>query len=294
MEKVDILLPIYNSVSETRNCIESILENTPQDSFNLYLLDDKSTDVQIEYMTKYYSENYPKNIFAIRNNENLGFPGNVNNGFAITKNDVIILNSDTLVAGNWLKILADVACSDESIAAINPMSNYGVLAGLPTPNSTVNELFSFKELATAFQKSKETGYIETPLLIGFCMYMKRNALKTVGVFDAEAFKRGYGEETDWCMRARQKGYKLAVAKAAYVHHIGGSSFGAEKEQLQKRSREILLQRYPQIDTEIEQFVKGNHFKAMRRNMMCSLPFFQKKAGGKLKIKMIKHFVSNRI
>jgi GT2 family glycosyltransferase len=293
MGKIDILLPIYNSFNETKNCIESILMCTVSERFNLYLLDDNSPDDQIQQLTSFYSQKH-SNIIAVRNDKNLGFPGNVNNGFAISKNDVIILNSDTLVTDNWLEILTKTVNSDESIGAAIPMSNYGIVSGLPTANSTINNLFSFTELVSAFQCSREPGYIEAPLLIGFCMYVKRRALNAVGTFDAAAFKRGYGEETDWCMRARKKGFKLVVAKAAYVHHLGGSSFGTEKEKLQKASKKILLKRYPQIDVELEKFVKENHFKKIRKKMMDNLPFIEKKAGAKLKLKMIKHFVVNKL
>jgi GT2 family glycosyltransferase len=293
MGKIDILLPIYNSINETKNCIESILMCTAPEQFNLYLLDDCSPGEQIQQLTSFYSQKY-SNIFAVRNDKNLGFPGNVNNGFAISENDVIILNSDTLVTDNWLEILAKTVNSEESIAAAIPMSNYGIISGLPTANSTINDLFSFSELVTSFQNSRESGYIEAPLLIGFCMYVKRKALKSVGLFDAAAFKRGYGEETDWCMRARKKGLKLVVAKAAYVHHLGGSSFGAEKENLQKASKAILLKRYPQIDLELKRFVKENHFKKIRKRMMENLPFFEKKSGAKLKLRMIKHFIFNQL
>ncbi|MCM2536040.1 glycosyltransferase family 2 protein [Neobacillus pocheonensis] len=291
MEKVDILLPIYNSYDETRSCIESIFNHTNINAFNLYLLDDKSPDDNIVELTSYFSGKYP-NVITIRNENNLGFPANVNNGFYVSKNDVIILNSDTLVTDAWLETLAEVANSEELIAAVNPMSNYGIISGVPTTNSTINDLFSFEEITHAFHKNKQKGYIETPLLIGFCMYVKRKALDLVGTFDAETFKRGYGEETDWCMRARRIGLKLVVSKEAYVHHIGGSSFGADKEKLRKRSKEILLQRYPQIDLELERFVKNrDNLKEIRKYVMRDLPYLSRKTGKMLKLKMIKHYMT---
>lgn len=293
MDKVDILLPIYNSVEETKNCIQSIFANTKEEHFNLYLLDDRSPDHNIPELTSYYSQKY-KNVIAIRNDENLGFPGNVNNGFSVSSNDVVIINSDTLVTEGWLENLWKTAYSEEAIAAVNPMSNYGIVSGVPTTNNAINDLFSFEELSEAYKVSKGTGYVEAPVLIGFCMYVKRLALQSVGVFDAATFKRGYGEETDWCLRARKQGFKLVVSEDVYVHHIGGSSFGAEKEQLRKKSREILLKRYPEIDGELRGFVKTNHFKEMRRRMINNLPFFQKRTSFVLKMKMIKHFMANYI
>lgn len=291
MEKIDILLPIYNSFEETKGCIESIYKWTNMDLFNLYLLDDKSPDENIKELTLYYSEKYP-NVISIRNEENLGFPANVNNGITKSKNDIIILNSDTLVTANWVEYLSKTAKSEESIAAVNPISNYGLISGIPTPNNEINDLFSFEEIYEAFTKNKEPGYVESPLLTGFCMYIKRSAIEKVGILDAETFKRGYGEETDWCMRARKMGLKLVVSKEAYVHHIGGSSFGEEKEKLRKRAKQIVIERYPQVDEELESYLKRNSLSKVRKNVMRNLSFLKIKTGKILKLKMIKHYVSN--
>lgn len=291
MEKIDILLPIYNSYEDTKNCIDSIFEKTDQRHFNLFLLDDKSPDERIKELTDFYTDKY-ENVIVVRNNQNLGFPGNVNNGFSISKNDVVILNSDTLVTDSWLEFLWNAANTEEMIAAAIPMSNYGIISGVPTANTVINDLFSFEELFEAFKKSKEPGFIEAPVLIGFCMYIKRKALESVGTFDADTFKRGYGEETDWCKRARFKGYKLIVAKESYVHHIGGVSFGEEKEERIRNSRKILIQRYPNMDEELEEFVKANPTKEIRKRMIKSLPFLRKNAPLKLRIKIIKHYLSN--
>lgn len=293
MVKIDILLPIYNSYEETKNCIESILQHTDSEKFNLYLLDDKSPDSNIQELTSFYANKY-SNITAVTNEQNLGFPGNVNNGFQISKNDVVVINSDTLVTKNWLEKLYEAATSDGSIVAVNPMSNYGIISGLPVTNNEINDLFTYEELVPAFEKNKQSGVVEAPLLIGFCMYMKRSALNEIGLFDAAAFKRGYGEESDWCMRARQKGHKLVVAKDTYVHHIGGVSFGEEKEQLRRQSKEILLQRYPQIDEDLKDYVMKNHFKEMRKGMLKELAFFSKPASFKLKLKMVKHYINNTL
>ncbi|MCM3693178.1 glycosyltransferase family 2 protein [Neobacillus niacini] len=291
MQKVDILLPIYNSYDETLNCIESILKHTPEGSYNLYLLDDNSPDQRIEELT-FQLSNKHQHITVIRNMKNLGFPENVNNGLRSSKNDVVIINSDTLVTNSWLEVLVETAYLDEKIAAVNPMSNYGNISGVPTLNNEINDLFSYEELVAAFVKSNLNGYVEAPLLIGFCMYVKRSALQRVGLFDSETFKRGYGEESDWCMRARKLEYKLVVAKGSYVHHIGGVSFGEEKEKLRNQSREILLTRYPGIDQELVKYVKENTLKDIRKMMCGELHLLKKNTNMKLKLKIIKNLLKN--
>ncbi|WP_141432890.1 glycosyltransferase family 2 protein [Bacillus sp. 03113] len=293
MKKVDILLPIYNSYEETKSCIQSILTCSNAELYRLFLLDDKSSDARIEKLTKYYRDNY-EHIHLNRNEQNLGFPQNVNKGFALSTEDVIVLNSDTIVTGGWIEKLQAAAYRKEAIAAVNPMSNYGIISGLPTNNSEINSFFNFEELHTLFEKDKEEDCVFSPLLIGFCMYMKREALQLIGDFDAKTFKRGYGEETDWCMRARQGGLKLVVAKNVYVHHIGGVSFGAEKEVLRKNSKQILLERFPEIDLELKHFIRANYFKQMRYKMMRQLNIFTKDVPFNVRLKWFRHLLLNKL
>ncbi|SDX31377.1 glycosyltransferase family 2 protein [Paenibacillus sp. PDC88] len=267
--KVDILLPIYNSVSEVRNCIESILNNTSATHYDLYLLDDCSTDPEVMEISEYYTNEY-KNIFSYRHKVNLGFPGNVNFGLNLTQNDVVILNSDTIVTKNWLTKLIDASNLNEKIAAVNPLTNYGVISSIPTIYEKVNNEFTIDEITNAIDSLQETNYPEVPMLVGFCMYMKRKAINEVGIFDAKTFNRGYGEETDWCLRAKNLGYKLIICDDCYVKHIGASSFGDEKTKLIERSTKIINKKYPYYHTEIMQFQYNHPLKYMRINLSRKL------------------------
>ncbi|PAF15527.1 glycosyltransferase, partial [Terribacillus saccharophilus] len=134
---IDIILPIYNSPKETKNCISSIIKNTDNDKYNLYLLDDCSTDKEIQEITMYFSGNHD-NIHTIKNKTNLGFPGNVNQGFSLSSNDVVILNSDTIVTKHWLENLKLAAETHQSIAAVGPLSNYGIISSVPSIYESVN------------------------------------------------------------------------------------------------------------------------------------------------------------
>ena len=64
------------------------------------------------------------------------------------------------------------------------------------------------------------------------------------MFRPELFAQGYGEENDWCLRARQAGFTHRAAIGAYVAHIGGVSFGAAASGLQRRNLRLLERLYP--------------------------------------------------
>ncbi|MDQ0199732.1 glycosyltransferase family 2 protein [Neobacillus ginsengisoli] len=290
MEKVDILLPINSSFEETRNCIVSILQNTDMDLMNLYLLDEGSQDSRIEELMNFYVNKY-SNIGLLRKEKQCGLIGNINKGLSMSENDVVIINSDTLVTHSWLTALRKAAYQEEIIAAVNPMSNFGFISGIPTSNSQINDLFTFEEYTDAFNKSKQHGVVDAPVLLGFCMYLKRNALNSVGIFD-ESFKRGYGDETDWFLRAKQKGFKLVITKDTYLHIMGGTSRGLEKEKLKCESAQILFDRYPDLNVSINRFLKGKPLKDVRKQMMKNLDFLRQKTPKMLKLKMLKHYISN--
>jgi GT2 family glycosyltransferase len=74
--------------------------------------------------------------------------------------------------------------------------------------------------------------IDTPEVHGFCLIARSSAFNEIGYFNDEAFPFGNGEETDWCLRAREFGYKLAVLPSLFVFHHGSGSFdSSRKEQL---------------------------------------------------------------
>ncbi|RSK28858.1 glycosyltransferase [Bacillus sp. HMF5848] len=262
--KVDILLPIYNSPTETRACIESIITSTPKDNYNLYLLDDCSPNPEIKDILDFYAGRF-NNIIAVKNKENKGFPGNVNSGLRITENDVIILNSDTIVTDGWLMGLYNASVSQPKVAAVGPLSNYGIISSVPTIYQQINDSIDINRINKIIRNSSKM-YIEAPVLIGFCMYLTRKALNEIGLLDEATFKKGYGEEIDWCLRAREMGYKILISTDTYVYHKGGTSFGQEKIELQKRHEEIINKRYKNYSREVEDFELNHPLLELRRKM----------------------------
>jgi GT2 family glycosyltransferase len=67
----------------------------------------------------------------------------------------------------------------------------------------------FKRLGPTVRECKHMGLEKE----GFCMYIKRACLRDVGVFDTEVFRRGYGEENDFCLRAARRGSLVHVGDA---------------------------------------------------------------------------------
>lgn len=119
-KQVSIIVPVYNALNETENCIKSVLDYTTI-PFELILINDASPDERIQTMLDRFKVH--ECIRVISNPENLGFVKTVNLGMKQAKGDVVLLNSDTAVTPRWLQKLMIAAYSDSKIATVTPFSN---------------------------------------------------------------------------------------------------------------------------------------------------------------------------
>ncbi|MGI4746060.1 MAG: glycosyltransferase, partial [Janthinobacterium lividum] len=106
-------------------------------------------------------------------------------------------------------------------------------------------------------------YPEAPTGNGFCMYIRRDCLDVVGLLDAEAFPRGYGEENDFCMRALRMGFRHIVDDRTFIYHKRSASFGNAKTDLYDAGREVVARRYPEYARLTSVFSEDPTFLSMR-------------------------------
>ena len=85
----------------------------------------------------------------------------------------------------------------------------------------------------------------------------------LGVFDEDAFGRGYGEENDWCLRATERGWKHLLAADVFVYHAGGASFGDEASDYQANALAVISERYPDYERQIAAFIEADPMEPPR-------------------------------
>jgi GT2 family glycosyltransferase/glycosyltransferase involved in cell wall biosynthesis len=255
---IEIIIPVYNAPERLQECVESIFKCTDEIDYIIRIINDCSPDPGVEKYLKTI-ENHP-NVSIIRNEKNLGFVGSVNKGMSIAEGDVVLLNSDTIVTKNWLKKMKAAAYSHGSIATVTPFTNNGTVCSIPEfdADNELPEGFTIESFARYVEKVSERLYPEIPTGVGFCMYIKWEVLKDVGLFDEEAFGKGYGEENDFCFRASEKGYIHVVADDTYIFHKGSMSFKGEKFKLIETNLKKLNTRYPYYDKKVHAYVFGNN------------------------------------
>lgn len=238
-----IIIPVYNAVDEVADCLAALKQNTQQPC-RVIIINDASPDPAVAELLAQYASQWPFECY--HNPENLGFTRTVNRGLALAgRSDVVFLNSDTRVTPGWLRRLRLTAYSDEKIGTVTPYSNNAGAFSAPVAGTNdLPENVSLDSWARAIAQGSAHLHPEVPTGNGFCLYIRRDCLDAVGLLDAEAFPRGYGEENDFCMRAGQQGWRHLIDDATYIYHVRSASFGDSKKALMEAGRKVIDSRYP--------------------------------------------------
>jgi len=270
-EPVDIIIPIFNGYRYLTSLFESILKNT-NNPYRLIVIDDASTDYRVvnflrELEKKLKQKGYPEFIL-VRNEKNLGFVASVNKGFSLSKNHMVILNSDVIVPPGWLyRLMKPIFDHPEEVASTTPFTNAGTICSFPDflIDNDLPQNFDPVEIDNVFSIVETDKFIiELPTAIGFCMGINKYALQESGYFNEEMFGKGYGEENDWSMRAKIKGFRNILVPNLFVYHKHGGSFSSEeKERLMKENLEKLKKLHPEYLILVHDFIKEDPPKAIR-------------------------------
>ena len=201
MRAVDIIIPVYNGYDDIQLCMDSILRHTDLTRHRVILVNDKSPDERILPLLRGYAEAH-EHVELIDSPVNEGFSASVNKGMSFSDRDVILLNSDTIVTRGWVDKITACAYSAPEIGTVTPLSNSATLCSVPVTcqDNPVPEHFTIDEYAELIERVSLKRYPRITVAVGFCMFIKREVIQRVGLFDAETFGRGYGEEM--CIRDR--------------------------------------------------------------------------------------------
>jgi GT2 family glycosyltransferase len=246
---VVVCVPLYGAHEHFARCLRSLIAHTPTD-VPLLVADDATPDPASRALAEELEAAgaLPHTVTWLRRDTNAGFVDNVNGAFdAAGLADVVIVNSDVVVAAGWLDGLRDATYSDSNIATATALTNHGTIVSVPNRNVPVPSLPQDVTLDTAAARIRETSQRlrpRIPVAIGHCLYVRRTALDLVGGFD-RAFAPGYGEEVDFSQRCLAMGMQHVVADDVLVAHHGNASFESldGRFDLQLAHERILNARY---------------------------------------------------
>jgi GT2 family glycosyltransferase len=261
---LDVIVPVYDGVDETRRCLESVRRSSSRTAFELVVVDDASPRPQIGAELDALARD--GHITLLRNAGNEGFVRSVNRGMALhPERDVVLLNSDTEVANDWLDRLAAAAQSADDVATVTPFSNNATICSYPFEgwDAGVPGTLGLAALDRLFAQTHRGKRANIPTAVGFCMYIRRACLDRIGAFDAERFGRGYGEENDFCLRAAAAGWRHLIAADVFVFHEGAVSFSEGREERLAAAGAALLERHPGYTALVQEFLSRDPLAPLR-------------------------------
>ena len=253
MKKVGIVICNYNKKDKVLQCIQSVLEQKFKD-FDLYVVDNASMDRSAEAIKNAYRDkvviiqkdenqrddsdrisrmqNDADRIFLIQNDENLGGSGGFDRGLseAAKKNYTYLMciDNDAMLDENAVGELVKFLDSheDTGIAA-------SVILNLENPDTIQNfgQKIDFKTFSTEPLYVNEYFTHEIPDVnfsdaVPACSLMIRKSItEKIGFLPKDFYL--YWDDTEWCTRVRELGYKVASVKASQALH----AMGAKREDI---------------------------------------------------------------
>lgn len=235
--KVDLSVVIvnWNTRDLLRDCLRSLRENAGDVQLEICVVDNGSTDGSPEMV----GAEFPV-VSLTRNRANLGFARAANQGLrSAAGRHYLLLNSDTRILSGALREMVEFLDREEKAAACGPQLLHedgrpqNSVANFPT---LATELLNKSILRCLFphRYPRKTSEGSTPRevesVIGAAMMVKAEAVEEIGLLDEDYFF--FLEETDWCYRFSEKGWKVYQVPIARVVHLQGKS--AEKVQARAR------------------------------------------------------------
>ncbi|MCA0242580.1 MAG: glycosyltransferase [Proteobacteria bacterium] len=245
-QPVDIIVCVHNALDDVKRCLESVRLHTPA-PYGLVIVDDGSAAPTRDYLAAYAQQH---GALLLRNEAAQGYTLAANQGMRrSTAPCLVLLNSDTIVSRDWLDRLVMCAGSDPLIGIVGPLSNTASWQSIPEiarngdwSDNALPPGMAIADMAQWVAQTSSQSYPRLNFLNGFCLLIKRTLIERIGLFDEEVFGKGFGEENDYCLRAGEAGFSLAVADDVYVHHAQSKSYSNERRRLLVKASDEALSR----------------------------------------------------
>ncbi|WP_077196615.1 glycosyltransferase family 2 protein [Prevotella ihumii] len=263
--QVSIIIVNYNTQTLTKQCIDSILQQTKGVSYEIIVVDNASTDGSKEYFSK------DKNIKYIYNNKNIGFGAANNVGMKVAVGEYIfLLNSDTILLNDAVSLFyAYGEAHPNTVLGCYLQTAEGQYASSfhYFPAFTIKD-FLLRQLR--LKKHIKIDYQEHDVecICGADMFIPRNIIEKVGMFDENIFL--YGEEGEWQYRMAQQNIFRRVIPSPKIVHLEGQSMSAslKKQCIKYESHFYVLEKYmDKFTLKLAKYYYYYHFAFANRHQL---------------------------
>jgi GT2 family glycosyltransferase len=217
---VSVVIVTYGGLELTKACLASLLERETWPRLDVIVVDNASSDGTPDYLEMVAAAD--ARVRCVYNRENRGFAAANNQGIALAMGEVVVLlNNDTVVPPGLMGRLAGHLRRDASIGLLCPTTNFCGNEARVEPDYA--EIAGLPSFAARRARDFRGRVFDIGVAAMYCVAARRQVLDEVGPLD-EAYGVGMFEDDDFAVRMRAKGYRVACAEDAYVHHVGQGAF----------------------------------------------------------------------
>lgn len=220
---ISIVLLCYNNWNLTEQCINSVLENTKYNNFELIIVNNNSSDDTKKKAKKYTKTHRVK---IINNEENYGFAKGMNIGSLYASGDyLVLLNNDTYCMNEWLYPLIKPYLKDNNAGIISPVTNN---CGNEVKQFLIfNDIHDLKIKSKYLQHNKLYKYYKNKICPFFSPFIKKNLFYKIGMLDVN-YGRGGWEDDDlqYKLQLYNQNNNNYYTYGSFVYHQESATMGS--------------------------------------------------------------------
>jgi len=254
--RVSIIIPVYNQLTYTLNCIYSLVQSIEEISYEIILVDDCSTDETAEALSQ------ATNLYYLRNETNQGFLRNINRGLQTSRGEyVLLMNNDILVYPRFLEAMVQTFERDKTVGAVGGMVLY--------PNLLIHEAggyFNRHGKATMWGRGEsptdpEFNFVKVVDYCSGCCLLIRRLMPDGELAQLDSvYAPAYYEDSDFCLRLKAHfGLNTVFQPEAKLIHFESVSYSEKRKNLIAVNEQTFLARW-HIDFIDWSFERARYFR----------------------------------
>ncbi len=230
---ISVIIVNFNTENLLRDCLRSIYEKTSGLSYEIFVVDNASSDNSCTMVQYEFPE-----INLIRNTENKGFAAANNQAISLVKGKyIVLLNSDTVLINNAFGIMYDFMEDHDNAGICGPQllnkdhsiqksiaefpSIKKIIGSYVASVNRIKPLHDFNRFEPQYYDYTRQKKIAGAALTGACLMIRRSLFEEFGLLDEQYFF--YLEEADWSLLVIKKGWEIwFVPEAKVMHYLMAS------------------------------------------------------------------------
>jgi GT2 family glycosyltransferase/radical SAM superfamily enzyme YgiQ (UPF0313 family)/Flp pilus assembly protein TadD len=230
--KASIIIPVFNKVDLTRQCLTALARVTQGITFEVILVDNASTDGTEEFLRTLSGD-----VRIIRNQSNTGFGHACNQGARAADGEYLVfLNNDTIPLEGWLTALIDDIEAHPDVAVVGSKLLYedGTIqhAGVAFSRVTFSPYHIYRGFPADSPPVNRRR--ELQCVTAACMLVRREVFESSGGFD-EGYRNGF-EDVDLCLKIRERGWRIVYQPKSVLYHLESRTPGRKDHERDNAGR----------------------------------------------------------